>query len=759
MNSKAFILIIILTCCLFFLAGSQPILNKRHALAMLASDKPDSILQNACNYLGNVYLREAYTGKAQLDSAFFYIRKSIYLTDSLNAKNEPGTNEALCLLAEAYIKNDQLSNGKKIFQQAIRNYERGRDRKKEAETWHRYAQSVIDKEPDIDTIQCFYMQAAYLYQQLRDTANMVRVRLDLAFFHFRMGNASLAEQELFEVITLSKSYGSYMLPIAYYYLSVVKRYAGRYEEGLQFAIKAEKSLHDISDTSSAHNVYGELALEYQELNRPEEAVFWYKKCLQARSRMNAAQYFIYRTMYLMVVQMLKTGKGKEALEQTLALEQANPATGAINKGVLAQTKAYCYASLGMYTDAEKYFLEMDRYYAKEPPVAEVLFISSYDIGHFYIDRHEYQKAAPFLARAFELKFTTTISRVRDLHLMMFRLDSAAGNYVRAIDHYQAYKELNDSLFSEAKSKAIEELIIKYEVEKKDQDLVLYEKENKIQQGRLGQAWQTRKWMIAGGVLMLIIMGLLFHNARIKQKANGRLKLQQREISRQNTSLQQLVMEKEWLMKEIHHRVKNNFHIVQGLLGTQSGYLKNDEALNALADSRHRVQAMSLIHQRLYQSDDLSGINMSEYTHELMSYLRESFNVRSSIQFQLRIEPVQLDISHSIPLGLIMNEAITNAIKYAFPDGRPGIIEVMLQRHGRDTFVLGIKDNGVGLPPGVDIRQYSSMGMVLIQGLSDDIDGKLTVSGAGGTLVRIEFKYERFHDSGNEDHPVQINFHS
>ena len=143
-------------------------------------------------------------------------------------------------------------------------------------------------------------------------------------------------------------------------------------------------------------------------------------------------------------------------------------------------------------------------------------------------------------------------------------------------------------------------------------------------------------------------------------------------------------------------MKNNFHIVQGLLGTQSGYLKSEEAINALADSQHRVQAMALIHQRLYQSENLSAINMVAYIHELVNYLRDSFKIRPTIQFHLEIDSVELGLTHCLPLGLILNEAITNSIKYAFPGESPGTIRISLKRVSGNQMSLHICDNGIGL---------------------------------------------------------------
>src|SRR6185295_20261509 len=203
---------------------------------------------------------------------------------------------------------------------------------------------------------------------------------------------------------------------------------------------------------------------------------------------------------------------------------------------------------------------------------------------------------------------------------------------------------------------------------------------------------------------------------------------------------QLLVEREWLLKEIHHRVKNNFHIVASLLEIQSSYLKNKEALSAIKESQHRIHSMSIIHQKLYQSDTLSTIRMPEYIYELVEYLRESYSIREYIAFSIQVDNTELNHASAITLGLILNEAITNAIKYAFPTTAEPKISISLTHIEDSRIQLSIADNGRGLPLDFDTKIGASMGMELLQGLTDDLGGKFSIETKEGTCIKVVFDY-------------------
>jgi len=199
-------------------------------------------------------------------------------------------------------------------------------------------------------------------------------------------------------------------------------------------------------------------------------------------------------------------------------------------------------------------------------------------------------------------------------------------------------------------------------------------------------------------------------------------------------------EKEVLLREIHHRVKNNLQIISSLLHLQSKKVMDTEAHMMFMESMNRIRTMSLLHAKLYESQDLAKIDFGEYLNGLASFLFQSFGVESEvIGYEVDVGDIHLSIDTGIPCGLIANELISNALKYAFPDGRKGKIGLTLRDVGDSEFELRISDDGVGLPEGIDIGSKDTLGMQLIGSLADHLDGTVEIDRSGGTEFIVRFR--------------------
>jgi two-component sensor histidine kinase len=219
-----------------------------------------------------------------------------------------------------------------------------------------------------------------------------------------------------------------------------------------------------------------------------------------------------------------------------------------------------------------------------------------------------------------------------------------------------------------------------------------------------------------------------------------------ERKRAEATLRASLYEKEVLLKEIHHRVKNNMQVISSLLNLQSRHLTDKAAIEMFRESQHRIRSMALVHEKLYQSKDLSRIDFSKYIESLIIFLFHSYQVNSDlVRMKTEVGDVLLGINSAIPCGLIINELVMNAVKHAFPGGRKGEILVSLKPSGDDRFTLAVSDDGVGFPAGLDFHKTETLGMQLVTMLVDQLDGTISLERKPGTRFEIvfrELKYKR-----------------
>jgi len=211
-----------------------------------------------------------------------------------------------------------------------------------------------------------------------------------------------------------------------------------------------------------------------------------------------------------------------------------------------------------------------------------------------------------------------------------------------------------------------------------------------------------------------------------------------ERKKAEETIKQSLHEKEVLLKEVHHRVKNNLQIISSILNLQSSSVSDKQTLDLLKNSQDRIRSMSLIHELLYQTKDFSTINFLEYIRSISTNLFQSYNQNKNIDLVLELQPVALDLDLAIPCGLIINELITNSLKYAFEITGSGEVKIVLSQL-EDEVLLTIEDNGKGFPTTIDFRDTESLGMQLVVSLVDQIDGEIKLESVSGTKYELRFK--------------------
>ena len=213
-------------------------------------------------------------------------------------------------------------------------------------------------------------------------------------------------------------------------------------------------------------------------------------------------------------------------------------------------------------------------------------------------------------------------------------------------------------------------------------------------------------------------------------------------------VKQSLEEKEVLLKEIHHRVKNNLQVISSLLYLQAENVKDKQVLEMFQDSQSRVRSMALVHERLYQSPDLARVDFAEYLRSLVNHLFRSYGVNTNIiQLKINVGDVSLGIDTVIPCGLIINELVSNCLKHAFPDGREGEIRIELRPDNDGQCTLMVSDNGVGFPKYVDLRNTESLGLRLVDMLVNQFEGTIELDRSVGTAFKITFTEPRYEEGG------------
>jgi two-component sensor histidine kinase len=213
------------------------------------------------------------------------------------------------------------------------------------------------------------------------------------------------------------------------------------------------------------------------------------------------------------------------------------------------------------------------------------------------------------------------------------------------------------------------------------------------------------------------------------------------IEGRERELREAIATREAMLREIHHRVKNNLQIVTSLLNLQAKSVQGEQAQRAFSDIQTRVKALALVHRYLYESDDLQSVNLGAFLKELAASLQLSYGMSDE---QVAIEVVAQEVwdisDRAVPLALFMTEAMTNALKHAFPEGRKGIIRISLTTTPKGVIRFSVEDNGIGLTDAQSVAQTgtTSLGMSLIKAFARQVDGNLTISGPPGTIVAIEF---------------------
>jgi len=729
--------------CFFLCKGylqNERISDAKGLLSQLPGDQQARLLI----VIGEHYLFRPGLQKRNLDSCYPYFNQALLLARSIGS--EDWKRESMIALGKYYFSSGKFGKGRDCFMEIINDYHQMGDRPAEAHLWSELGIYMPDTDSTFKDELFAHGNALKLYHALKDTANETSVMLDIGAVYSLHGNFSLAKSQLLLALQLRKASGNKKVHRILLNLAEIYYAMGDLNEALGCALEEERVSAALGIESDANILLGQI---YGDYGQAEESLHYLLP--EAGKTNDKWNYYVSRKI---VEQYIHLGKPNEALSYILNFERANPAIRAVDKQTLAALKGDCYSLLNNPKLAERYYLQMIRLEdeVKKERSREVIPVhydlsgreAYYKIASFYAGSNNYAIARHYLARALRATsisynkiFTSNLER--NIRWEQFKIDSATGNSSVAIRDYEKYTALNDSIFNVAKARQLQLLQVQFETEKKeneirskDQEIRTLRQNDLLRQANLKQDRLTWDVTITATGILLVLGGLSFSQYVQKRRAN-------KLITHKNEQLQHLLSEKEWLLKEVHHRVKNNLYTVICLLESQAAYLEND-ALSAIENSKHRIYAMSLIHQKIYQVDDLKSIEMADYLPEFLQYLKDSFGICRHIIFELKVDALLLDVSQAVPIALIVNEAVTNSLKHAFPGKGTGTIRVSLHRSA-DNIVLEISDNGIGLPQNIGEAKLNSLGVQLLKGLSEDINGRITFENRDGAKITVIFSVD------------------
>jgi two-component system, sensor histidine kinase PdtaS len=684
-----------------------------------------------------------YSNKGKVDSALPYLREALRIVDSL--QTPVYRCEILRGLGNYYFRCDNTDSASWYYSRLLQIQKNAADKKSEAINWQLFASRTPFLENFLDSIIYRYQQALALFKELKNGEKQSEILGQIGEMYVAQGKLPEAERVLQEALQLQKSFSIRNKYLTYWPLSGLQRKKGNYAKAIEYGLQAIEGVK-LTNAYVVQATYMDgVGRMYAEIGKPDSAISLFYKGLEILAKETNHHWNVSNTRYDIINQMvpafLQTGRKNDALILLKRTAKSYPPDNDYTRLLYAVSMGNCMKGLGMLNEAEQSYLQALAIAERTRQVVEranILLL----VAELNIRLKRFGKAEEYIARVLKHpKGLATTINLAEISYLQFKIDSATGNYVAAIRHYQNFKFLNDSIFTVEKARQLDELLIQYQTVKREQEIQALQNKAKEQESEYEREKFMKRITLAGVALLSLIL-LLSHRAyRIKQRSNKRLKLSQQQISQTNLSLQHIIQEKEWLVKEIHHRVKNNLHTIISLLDSQTAYLQDSREKNVIKDSQRRIQAMSLLHQKLYLSSDMSSINMEFYIQELVAYLKESFNAEERIHFNSDIDHIIFDISPAVTIALILNEAITNALKYAFPGECSGVITVMLKEASPGCYKLSISDNGVGLPPDFDIDSHASLGLNLLQGLAADIDGSFSIVSNGGTSISIVFPYK------------------
>ncbi|HKK39196.1 MAG TPA: histidine kinase dimerization/phosphoacceptor domain -containing protein [Cryomorphaceae bacterium] len=492
---------------------------------------------------------------------------------------------------------------------------------------------------------------------------------------------------------------------------------GEYDLGMDANLKALRIMEEIDDQPGIVNALGRVAGDLYNQEKPEESLEYALRAIDLSRKGGYDEempYLLYYAGYAAIGlgdYEASLGYWDEALEWVEKLDMGNAQMADMSNG-----RGNALKKLERYPEAiAAYELTLES--AEKANYYGGMYTATANLGEVHMRQGNYEEALEYQLLTVErqeegemwMSLTENYGHVSTIYENL-------GDYKNALLYQKKAREMRDQTASEQSDAAMSELRTQYETEKKEATIAL-------QETTIGQQ-RTVQWMGVGVLgLLALFAASAYRNAGIRKKSNALLTAKNAE--------------NELLLKEIHHRVKNNLEVVSSLLALQSSQVDDEKVKEAMREGQNRVHSIGIVHQKLYQGTNLGAVEMKDYFLNLSGNILDTFGADDRVKIECAMNQLELDIDTAVPLGLIANEILTNSLKYAFPEGRKGKIEIKLEKTPDDVLRLAIIDDGVG--KGQPAVGGTGFGGQLVALLAQQLRGKLREETDRGTAVYFEFK--------------------
>ena len=505
----------------------------------------------------------------------------------------------------------------------------------------------------------------------------------------------------------------------YFKIAWVFKKRGEIDKAMEADLKALRIMEELNDKEGICSAYNRVSDNLTRQNRLTEAMEYAKKSIEFSEKNNLNEELMYALWNAGSVAIAQNNAALSFTYYDRALEFAYKLdAGPLTISDFCNARGNALKRLGHYKEALEDYKKANAL-ARETNYSNAISATIANLGELNMLMGNYKDALAYQLETVRLQEENhDLSNIVENYQHVSTIYEHLGNYKAAVEYQKKAFAIRDSIASVKSDEAISKMLTQYETKKKEDKIA-------SQETQLSQQKKVQRLGI--GVVILLAGFLVFgiFSYRNRMKSN-------RLLAAKNA-------ENELLLKEIHHRVKNNLEVVSSLLALQSAQIDDPNTKDAMLEGQNRVHSIGIVHQKLYQGENLGAIEMKDYFLNLSESILDSFGAEERIKIELAMEKLDIDIDTAVPLGLIVNELLTNTVKYAFPGGRDGKVLIRLEKQNNGILHMEVSDNGIGKS---GVIQGTGFGGQLISLLTTQLNGTMKEEIKNGTSISFDFKLSK-----------------